>query len=61
MYAKLREVFERTSARCVVDSAFLRARHPFLIKSGTAAASEARIVHEIVREREATSAFQSAE
>lgn len=32
MYAKLEQVFQRSKGRVVVDSAFARARYPFLIK-----------------------------
>jgi hypothetical protein len=34
IYDKLEEVYLRTGGKCTVDSAFSRAEHPFLVKSG---------------------------
>ncbi|CDF36841.1 unnamed protein product [Chondrus crispus] len=33
IYKKLQDVYDRTGGRCVVDSAFSKGNHPFLIKS----------------------------
>lgn len=34
IYKRLREVFEITRGKCVVDSAFIRVLYSFLVKSG---------------------------
>ena len=61
IYAKLARAYEETGGRCVVDSAFCRARHPYLIKSGEVAENvdAGSAEHEAVRQ--ATSARQAAE
>jgi len=61
IYDKLEEAYNRTGGKCVVDSAFARARYPFLIKSGTQASASARNAEEVIIESQATSARQSAE
>jgi len=61
IYSKLQDVYDRTGAKCVVDSAFARARYPFLIKSGTHASARASTAAEVILERDATSARQAAE
>lgn len=58
---KLEAMFDSTGDKCVVDSAFCRARHPFLIKSSTDPVLNASSVEELRLYREATAARQAAE
>jgi len=61
IYEKLQATYDSTGGKCVVDSAFARARFPFLIKSGSSAAWSANNAEDVLLEREATSARQAAE
>lgn len=60
VYDKLEDMFARTGGKCVVDSAFSRGMHPFLIKSAQDE-TEAEGPSEIVKIRQATSLRQASE
>ena len=47
MYEKLEQMYEITGGRCIVDSAFCRARYPFLIKSGQDSLTRANTSREL--------------
>lgn len=61
LYNKLAQVFEENGGRCVVDSAFSRIRHPFLIKSSQDVLISSNSPSDINIAKEATSARQAAE
>ena len=60
MYEKLEEVFNLTGGRVVVDSAFARGRHPFLIKSAQDEHA-AEGAEEFLQLQQATSVRQASE
>lgn len=61
VYEKLTDVFERTGARCVVDSAFSKGDYPFLIKSAQDHLVNNPSPAELRHLQQATSMRQSAE
>lgn len=60
VYDKLEVAFDRTGARCVVDSAFSKGYFPFLIKSSQDMPTTSNF-GDIIRARQATSARQASE
>ena len=61
VYRKLKSVFEKCGGKCVVDSAFSRARYPFLIKSSQDSLHITDDFSDIVERQQATGLRQSSE
>lgn len=61
IYEKLGKVYEETEGKCVVDSAFCREFHPFVIKSAQDHLGVGQNATEIMRLRQATSLRQASE
>lgn len=59
LYDKLKDVFEASGGKCVVDSAFAKKDFDFLIKSGNRSLGDTRL--EVMIKEEATSMRQTAE
>ena len=56
----LEDKFQSTGGKCVVDSAFCKALHPFLIKSSREFSAVVLGVEEVIQDQQATSARQAA-
>ena len=61
IYRKLRHVFDHCGATCVVDSAFSRGNHPFLLKSSQDHLVITNDFSRIIQLKQATSLRQSSE
>lgn len=61
IYGKLGVMYEKTGRKRVVDSAFCRSRHHFLIKCGIDPLFNSNSVQELRLYREATAARQTVE